>query len=166
MNDLDRPWQNDPDRGTVRYLDDSFGGHELLALLDLTEVMAAIHNREASRLHLWAGGYGTLGFCLDTAALLQHGMRGRCDLFPLMLGGVWRERLLAGSRALELDVENLGEEHRVALDRYRNALEGLPLDISHHGCSLPDAWRRLLATLPAASPFLVLAGLRTQAPAE
>lgn len=165
MNDLDRPWQNDPDRGTVRFLGAPFRSEELLALLDLTEVIAAVHNREASRLQLRAGGYGTLGFCLDTAALLQQGMRDACDLFPLMLGGVWRERLLGCSRALEQDVGSLGEEHRLALARYQSALQALPLDVSHFGGSVPDAWRRLRASLPEASPFLVLTELRSRAPA-
>jgi len=165
MNDLDRPWQNDPERGTVRVLGAPFVSEELLALLDLTEVIAAVHNREASRLHLRAGGYGTLGFCLDTAALLQQAMRDACDLFPLMLGGVWRERLLACSRALEQEVGSLSGEHRLALARYRCALEVLPLDVSHHGGSVPDAWRRLLASLPEASPFLVMRELRSRAPA-
>ncbi len=165
MNDLDRPWQNDPDRGTVRVLGAPFVSEELLALLDLTEVIAAVHNREASQLHLRAGGYGTLGFCLDTAALLQQGMREECDLFPLMLGGVWRQRLLACSHALEREVGGFTAHHGLALSRYRCALETLPLDVSHHGRSLPDAWRRLLACLPEASPFLVLSELRSRAPA-
>ena len=142
LNDLHRPWQNDSGNGTVRYLGETFSGEQLRQLIDLTEVMALVHNSLASSHGLRHGGYGTLGFCIDTTALLQQAMSGRCDLFPVLLSGIWRERLL-------LQARRLGVEH----ERYAAALMALPLDLSHHGPDAGDAWRRLRACQPGNSPF-------------
>ena len=145
LNDLHRPWQNDCDNGTVRYLGETFSGERLRQLIELTEVMALVHNSLASAHGLRHGGYGTLGFCIDTTALLQQAMTGGCDLFPVLLSGIWRERLLREAR-------RLGVEH----ERYAAALMALPLDLSHHGPGAVDAWRRLRACQPGNSPFLLV----------
>ena len=142
LNDLHRPWQNDCGNGTVRYLGEPFRGDQLQELIDRTEEMALIHNSLASSQGLRHGGYGTLGFCIDTTALLQQAMTGRCDLFPVLLSGIWRERLLRQARSLDLGDGS-----------YARALETLPLDLSHHGASCADAWRRLRACQPGNSPF-------------
>ncbi|MFM8606008.1 MAG: hypothetical protein ACKOBY_10900 [Cyanobium sp.] len=147
LNDLHRPWQNDADNGTVGDLGEPFRGEQLQDLIDLTEVMALIHNQLASALALRYGGYGALGFCIDTSALLQQGMRGRCELFPVLISGIWRERLLRQSRTLPVCP---------ALERYQQAMEALPLDLSHHGRDCAEAWQRPRACQPANSPFLLV----------
>lgn len=152
LNDLHRPWQNDPANGTVRYLGEPFTGERLLELIDLAELTALLHNRLASDLALRGGGYGPLGFCIDTTALLQQAMSDRCDLFPLLLSGIWRERLQRWSLD-HAESSGLAPEASTALERYQQALARLPLDLSHHGADRPEAWRRLRACLPASSPF-------------
>jgi hypothetical protein len=155
LNDLRRPWQNDPQTGTVRYLGDPFEGEQLPALMPLCELIALVHNLEASESHLRLGGYGSLGFCIDSTALLQQALSGCCDLFPLVLPGLWRERLLRRCSALVED----GVVTTAALpvlEAYRRALVDLPLDFSHHGSTVNDAWRRLRASLPLRSPFAVI----------
>ncbi|MFM7653666.1 MAG: hypothetical protein ACKO5M_12245 [Vulcanococcus sp.] len=147
LNDLHRPWQNDAANGTVRYVGEPFSGERLLELIDLTEVMALIHNQLASALALRYGGYGSLGFCIDTTALLDQAMNQRCRLFPLLLSGIWRERLLRQSRTLPASA---------ALERYRGALQALPLDLSHHGRDCAEAWQRLRGRQPENSPFLLV----------
>jgi hypothetical protein len=152
LNDLHRPWQNDSSNGTVRYLGETFSGERLRQLIDLTEVMALVHNSLASTHRLRHGGYGTLGFCIDTTALLQQAMTDGCDLFPVLLSGIWRERLLREAR-------RLGVEH----ERYTAALMALPLDLSHHGPAAGDAWRRLRACQPGNSPFRLVQRHRSSA---
>lgn len=150
LNDLQRPWQNDRNNGTVRWLGPAFEGESLRALIDLCELMALVHNRAACRLGLRCGGYGSLGFCIDTTALLQQAMRGEWSLFPLLLGGIWRQRLLNETQRCE---PLCGADHAKALQRYRLALDQLPLDLSHHGAGRAEAWRRLRACQPQSSPF-------------
>jgi hypothetical protein len=152
LNDLHRPWQNDRHNGTVRYLGEPWRGDQLLEALHLCDVMALIHNLEGSERRLLHGGYGSLGFCIDSSALLQQAVEGQCQLFPVLLGGIWRERLAlrCGAVARELP---LSTEHRQALERYRQALEALPLDGSIQGCQAPAARQRLLSCQPVSSPF-------------
>ena len=57
-------------------------GSNLLELMDLSDVMARVHNSLASELQLRWGGYGTVGYCIDTTALVQQALLGQCDLFP------------------------------------------------------------------------------------
>ena len=144
LNDLQRPWQNDRHNGTVRYMGEPWQGGKLLELMDLTDVMAHVHNSLASELQLRWGGYGTVGYCIDTTALVQQALEGRCNLFPLLLNGIWRERLLRTSQKRPASA---------ALQRYQQALMELPLDLSHHGSSSTDAWRRLQGCQPLSSPL-------------
>lgn len=82
LNDLHRPWQNDRQNGTVRYLGEPFSPDQWSTLLHMTELIALVHNLEATDQHLRLGGYGSLGFCIDSTALLQQALCGCCDLFP------------------------------------------------------------------------------------
>ena len=157
LNDLHRPWQNDRHNGTVRYLGEPFTPAVLQRLFPATELISLIHNQEACARHLRVGGYGTLGFCIDSIALLQLMLQGRCDLFPLVLTGLWRERLEQRASKLSAGVD------AQALADYRQALRDCPLDLSHHGASTSDAWRRLRASLPLVSPFALIQQLQASA---
>lgn len=150
LNDLHRPWQNDRQNGTVRYFGEPLVGERLLQALDLCELVALIHNLEASERQLFHGGYGSLGFCIDSSALLQQAMEGRCQLFPVLLGGIWRERLLR--RAGQLPPQACG----ASLERYRQALEQLPHDASLHSEAAREARQRLIACQPLNSPFALV----------
>jgi len=158
LNDLDRPWQNNRHNGTVRYLGEPFEGDQLLAVLDLCDWMALVHNHQSTGMQLRWGGYGSLGFCLDTSALLQQATTGQCDLFPVLLAGVWRERLLRCSVQLQGQLgSDLSTAHQLAAERYAQAVTQIPMDLSHHGSqSINDAQRRLRACLPRSSPFLLV----------
>ena len=164
LNDLRRPWQNDHQTGTVRYLGEPFALEQLPKLMRLCGLIAHVHNLEASESHLRLGGYGSLGFCIDSTALLQQALCGRCDLFPLVLPGLWRERLLRRCSAL-VDAGAVPLPALPALEAYRRALLTLPLDLSHHGTSTADAWRRLQASLPLRSPFALIQQLHRLEPA-
>jgi len=157
MNDLRRPWQNDRHNGTVRYQGEPWQGEALLELMDLTDVMGWVHNTVASEHHLQLGGYGTLGYCIDTTALVQQASWGHCELFPVVITGLWRERLRRCANALR---PQLPAGHGPAIARYLEALDGLPLDLSQHGASAQQAWRRLKASQPSLSPLLLVQNLQ------
>lgn len=155
LNDLQRPWQNDRQNGTVRYLGERYGGERLSAALALCEAMALVHNLEASDRHLLHGGYGPLGLCIDSAAILQQCLEGRCEIFPVLLGGIWRERLQRRCQ-LVLNSAPLNPGQRQGLERYRQALDGLPFDGFHQGLSAAGAMERLRTCQPESSPFAVV----------
>ncbi len=149
LNDLQRPWQNDRHNGTVHYLGEPYEGERLQQLFDLLEVIALVHNHEASDRQLLHGGYGSLGFCIDSSALIQQLMEGRCQLFPVLMGGIWRERLLRR-------VNQLGAAAAPWLEPYCQALHDLPHDGSLHGRAAASAQQRLLACQPLSSPFVLV----------
>ena len=158
LNDLQRPWQNDRHNGTLHYFGESYRGEQLSAVLYLCDAMALVHNLEATDRHLFHGGYGPLGLCIDSAALLQQALEGRCEVFPVLLGGLWRERLQRRSRAV-LASNPLGEEHCAALERYQEALAVLPFDGFLQGAEADRALARLRACQPGSSPFAVVGQL-------
>jgi hypothetical protein len=158
LNDLQRPWQNDRHNGTLHYFSEPYRGERLSAALDLCDAMALVHNLEATDRHLFHGGYGPLGLCIDSAALLQQGLEGRCEVFPVLLGGIWRERLHRRSQTV-LASASLGEEHRAALERYQEALAVLPFDGFLQGAEADRALARLRTSQPSNSPFVVVGQL-------
>lgn len=159
LNDLQRPWQNDRHNGTVHYLGESYEGERLQELFDLLEVIALVHNLEASERQLLHGGYGSLGFCIDSSALIQQVMEGRCQFFPVLMGGIWRERLLRR-------VNQLGSAAGAWLEPYRQALQQLPHDGNLHGSAAASAQQRLLACQPLSSPFVLVQQLAHPAQPE
>ncbi len=153
MNDLNRPWQNGRTNGTVQYPQTPFRDQQLANALDLCELMGAVHNSEASMENLQLGGYGAIGFCIDSTALLEQAVTGNTSLFPLTIGGFWRERLRSQLHRL---LEQKMRPNSEAVDRYKQALETLPQDLYHNSDSRHDAMRRLLASQPTNSPFLLI----------
>ena len=156
LNDQHRPWQNDRSNGTVAYPTDELRDQPLEEALDLCELMGAVHNSEAQFSDLHGGGYGALGFCIDSTALVELAITGSTSLFPLTLGDLWRQRLL---RQLQQLLEAGLEAPDSCVDRYRNSLEQLPQDLFHSSDSRSDALRRLRLSQPRHSPFALVRAL-------
>ena len=156
LNELHRPWQNDRSNGTVAYQATELRGEHLGETLDLCELMAAVHNSEAQLNHLQMGGYGALGFCIDSTALLEQAITGRTNLFPLTLGDLWRQRL---HRQLHQQLDAGLQATDDSVNRYCLALEQLPQDLFHDNQSRPDAGLRLKASQPRHSPFALVRAL-------
>lgn len=153
MNDLHRPWQNDRFNGTVNYPGEPLEGQSLGLALDLCDLMAAVHNSAAAEGHLRTGGYGALGFCIDSTALLELAITGKSTLFPLTLGGIWRERLRHQLDQLVARGWRIKADHEDCVDRYRQALEALPSDLMIQGVNCQPALQRLQSSQPSHSPF-------------
>ena len=163
LNELHRPWQNDRSNGTVTYQATELRGEQLGETLDVCELMAAVHNSEAQFSHLQMGGYGALGFCIDSTALLEQAITGRTNLFPLTLGGLWRQRL---NRQLHQQLDTGLQATDDSVNRYRLALDQLPQDLFHDNQSRPDACRRLKTSQPRHSPFTLVRALNGEFSAE
>ena len=163
LNELQRPWQNDRSNGTVNYPANEISGEQLGETLDLCELMGAVHNSEAQFSHLHMGGYGALGFCIDSTALLEHAITGQTHLFPLTLGDLWRQRL---HRQLQQLLSAGLQVTDNSVNRYRQSLEQLPQDLFHNGQSRSDAQRRLTASQPKHSPFTLVRALNGEFSAE
>ncbi|MFN9991392.1 MAG: arginine repressor, partial [Cyanobacteriota bacterium] len=145
------------------YFGERYTGKRLADVLDLCDGMALVHNLEASERHLLHGGYGPLGLCIDSAALLQQALEGRCQVFPVLLGGIWRERLLKRSQRV-LATAPLGEGQRRTLEGYQRALGALPYDGFLQGAGAAQALERLRACQPSSSPFVLVGALAQPKP--
>jgi len=163
LNELHRPWQNDRSNGTVVYQATELSGEQLEETLDLCELIGAVHNNEAQFSHLHMGGYGALGFCIDSTALLEQAITGRTNLFPLTLGDRWRQRL---HRQLQQQLDAGLQATDDSVNRYRLALDQLPQDLFHDNQSRPEAHRRLKASQPRHSPFALVRALNGEFSAE
>ena len=163
LNELNRPWQNDRSNGTVAYPAHDISGEQLGETLDLCELMGAVHNSEAQFSHLHGGGYGALGFCIDSTALLEQAMTGQTNLFPLTLGDLWRQRL---HRQLEQLLSAGLQVTDDSVNRYRLSLAQLPQDLFHSDQSRCEAQRRLTASQPKHSPFMLVRALNGEFSAE
>ena len=150
LNDLHRPWQNDRSNGTVAYPAEAYTGDQLGDTLDLCELMGAVHNTEAQLSHLQIGGYGALGFCIDSTALLEQAISGKTSLFPLTLGDLWRQRL---HRQLNRLLASGLQASDASVERYRLSLDQLPQDLFHDRDAGRDALGRLMRSQPRHSPF-------------
>ncbi len=156
MNDLHRPWQNDRHNGTVAYPSQPLTQQRLADAIEITELIAAVHNMEASSQKLHLGGYGALGYCIDSTALLAQCLNGSTHLFPLTLGGIWRERL---RRSLDILLDQGFCINTSVVDRYRWGLDTLPQDLSLQGSARLEAMQRLLSCQPSHSPFALVRNL-------
>lgn len=83
-----------------------------------------------------------LGVCLDSVALIQQAMAGRCTIFPLLLGGEAKFTLLALYRQAADEGWAYAEEAR----ELAAALGALPCDALQEPASAAGAarWARLL----------------------
>lgn len=156
LNDLHRPWQNDRSNGSVAYLGPELTGATLSTALDVCDLMGAVHNSAAMDHRLTLGGYGALGFCIDSTAMLEVAVRQTTHLFPLTLGGLWRQLLEDQLNQLLNSGLDASAE---TVDRYRQSLESTPQDLFVDRSSRSDANRRLLASQPPHSPFTLVRSL-------
>ena len=163
LNELHRPWQNDRSNGTVAYLGNELRGEQLGETLDFCELMGAVHNSEAKFSHLHMGGYGALGFCIDSTALLEQAITGQTHLYPLTLGDHWRQRL---DRQLQQQLASGLKATDDSVSRYRHSLDQLPQDLCHDRGSRNEAYRRLTASQPRHSPFTLVRALNGEFSAE
>ncbi|MGB1195926.1 MAG: hypothetical protein ACPG3W_04510 [Synechococcus sp.] len=163
LNDLNRPWQNDRSNGTVAYPGPELTGETLSAALDLCDLMGAVHNSAAQQNRLVIGGYGALGYCIDSTAMLEVAVRQTTHLFPLTLGGLWRQRL---DDQLNQLLENGLKASAEMVERYRQSLDTTPQDLFVNRNSVNDANRRLLASQPPHSPFALVRSLNGESTAK
>lgn len=101
-------------------------------------------------------GYGHLGVCLDSVAVLQQAMLGRTTIFPLLLGGEAKMALIS----LYHEAQQEGWSYTSECSALRQALAALPCDALQEPASAAAAARRALGCLPKQSVFTAVAECR------
>lgn len=143
-----RPWQQD----SLAFVshDEEILAKEKRQVFRLMTVISAVTNAVADVDHVVLGGYGFMGVCLDSVALLQQAITGRCTLYPLFLGGVAKTSLLDGYSKFEKEKSEYSRESQIL----RSSLQYLPCDILVEPRNAVDTAERALASLPQQSIFL------------
>jgi hypothetical protein len=148
-----RPWQADPKASVchnVEFLSTRENRHSAFRLMT---VISCVTNLVADSNHIVLGGYGYMGVCLDSIAVLQQALTGSCTMYPLFLGGAAKMNLLDGYRMFQDYTCEYDKETKLLM----RSLISLPCDLLVEPRDAAKTARRALAALPEKSIFKSLA---------
>lgn len=116
--------------------------------------MSVLSNVATRDRGLVQGGYGYVGVCLDSVAIVQAAVLGggQTTIFPLLLTGQARSDLLNVARTMERRLR-AGSPWRPALTAVVQAILNLDTDVDIPPKHASGACQRLLHTLPVESVF-------------
>ena len=77
----DFPWQS------LNPTTDAYRREDALKAVRLCGIVACVYNQIGTEMELPFGGYGLIGVCNDTVALVDRAVRGETDIYPLMTTG-------------------------------------------------------------------------------
>ena len=94
-----------------------YTNQQVVLAAKLASVLAVTFNALGTEMDLPYGGYGVLGVCNDTAALLDFGVRGETSMFPLVSTGrflirISRRLIQLHSRMKDINGPNSGDDIR------------------------------------------------------
>lgn len=153
-----RPWQTDPQAFVVHAPDALCSAEDRQQALRRITCISAVSNCIADENHVVVGGYGFMGVCLDSVALLQQSLTGTCSMYPLFLDGAAKMYLVQGYRIFEKE-NAMYREDAIAL---RESLIELPSDIIVPPDKVSSTARRALQSLPEKSVFQCLESCKSQ----
>jgi len=146
------PWKIDDAIDSFPSMTDK---EEMERAIRLAGYSAIVLNSAATRQKLPRGGYGLIGTCNDSLALVEMAMWGQTNIYPLLSIGKYCTYLV---REAKRCVSRFEEEKRDAfmindMKSIHKALLSLPSDLvavpKHSG----DAVRRMLHCMPPSMPF-------------
>lgn len=109
-------------------------------------------NSVATRLDMPTGGYGWLGVCNTSAAVIEMTLTGRTDMYPVLSLGRFYGHVVR--RAQELRARLAGDQMIAAeAAQVVEAMMKLPSDIHPTPATAPDSARRALHCMPPKGPF-------------
>lgn len=133
---------------------------DLQRVARLITAATCIGNTAAQRHRLLFGGYGYSGVCLDSVALIQQALLGRCTLYPLLLGGEAKFSLMQLYCQAQAVQGGSTWQYAAEAAELGAALAALPCDAIQEPRTAADAVRRALACLPQRSVFAAVAVCR------
>ena len=155
-HNADVPWLQSTSFANV------YSHKQAILALKLAGILAVTFNALGTEMDLPYGGYGLVGVCNDTAALLDFGVRGETNMFPLVSTGRFLIRL--GRRLIQLygNIKDLevaegeGDHHRRQAtttlgDDIRRLIVAcchIPSDLQANPKNLISSSKRFLASQP------------------
>jgi hypothetical protein len=123
---------------------------QTLLAMKLAGILAVTFNAIGTEMDLPYGGYGILGVCNDTAALLDFAVRGETNMFPLVSTG--RFMIRSGRRLIQMyqNIHSLEGGGSVGQDigRLIAACCKIPSDLQASPVNLINSSKRFLGSQP------------------
>jgi hypothetical protein len=147
------PWLVDIECGPiVREKDAVVKGVRTAALYGL------LLNIVGTELELPFGGYGLVGVCNDSAAIMEYILHGKTHIYPLTAVGKYSVQVMRKAKQLQSILKSIAgySEEVQSIDDILWAMKTLPSDI--HACPscMVGAGTRMLHCLPAELPFKLM----------
>eukprot|EP00892_Ulva_mutabilis_P000379 jgi/Ulvmu1/10341/UM061_0024.1 len=153
--EADQPWNN----SSAMELEHSTWTRpeEYAAAADIAAMVATATNNTADELDLPNGGYGYLGVCHDSVAIVQAALQEEVTVFPCLLAGQ-AETIMSRmySEIHDTCMEQGNDERAAVAEQVKHALLRTPCDVVHEPTSMHDAIRRVAACTPPVTPFVTL----------
>lgn len=123
----------------------------------LAGLLATTSNTLATELELPYGGYGLVGMCNDSAAIIEQAMEGTTNMYPLTANGVFSMIQVRHMRDLRSSLENHSSRGFAAevtdLNSLMFAMTQLGSDTTPTPATAGDSNRRIVHCLPPGLPF-------------
>lgn len=119
--------------------------------------LATCINSVALRINLPNGGYGSIGVCNDSAAVVDWAVRGKTHVYPITYIGSFFYHIV--KRAQEL-VEDLKKQKKVQqkvreeAELLHKTMMNLPNDVHPTPSTFPETTRRILESMPKNRQFI------------
>lgn len=130
---------------------DIYNKEQTLMVVKLAALLAVTFNAMGTEMNLPFGGYGVLGVCNDTAALLDYAVRGTTSTHPLISTGRYLMHTARRLLRLHNSFEALDGNHKESINGIRRLIAAtcnIPSDLHASPSNVIDATNRLLAGQP------------------
>ena len=132
-----------------------YSKEKALQAVRMASLLSVTFNAIGTEQNLPFGGYGVLGVCNDTAALLDQAIRGTTNMYPLVSTGRYLMHIAKRLVALRIGLFNDPklEEELKDIQQMIAAIMDISSDLQASPSNALDATRRYLACLPRTSVF-------------
>lgn len=151
-HDANMPWLADVN------CDTPVTGKEAVRASRLAGLYACVLNGLGTEMDLPFGGYGLTGVCNDSAALLEHCMYGKSNIYPMTSIGRFLMHSLRYTRDFRtrLTLQPGNDEELEDLGDILKSMREIPSDVHAAPANARSAAERMLYFLPEDPPFKIL----------
>ena len=152
-HDADVPWLK------RIQLADSYNRQDTIRAIRMISIVSTVFNAIATDMNLPFGGYGLLGMCNDSAALIDYALRNECSTYPLLSTGKYLIHVVTYLEKYHdaLKVHPSGQRFAAVgdMEHLIHAAVNLPTDLHSSPKLIANTARRYLSTYKGKSVFQI-----------
>jgi len=125
-----------------------YSDSEAVTAVRMAGLTSHVYNSVGADLNLPFGGYGVMGVCNDTTAILDYAVRGETSVYPIVASGRYLNHIFDRFLALKAGLENDPEMKKVMKDveTLIKASIDMPNDLNIYPSTICDTARRMCAS--------------------